>query len=92
MNNLNKFYKECYNLIQNKELIFYKLLIKFIILNQNNNLKKNLIFKKEIFQDKVLLELLKNVKINLMKYFMQLNILNNQKIKQILLNYKQDNK
>ena len=37
----------------------------FINLKLNNNLKMNLIFKKEIYQEKVLLELLNNVKVKL---------------------------
>ena len=52
----------------------------------------NLIFKKELNQEKVLLELLKNVKVNLMINIMQLNQLNNKKDKLILMNYKLDNK
>ena len=60
---------ECYNIILMKDLIFNKFQIKFIILKINNNLKKNLIFKKDNIQDKELLELLKNVKVNLLIYF-----------------------
>ena len=64
----------------------------FIILKLNQNLKMNLIFKKELYQEKVLLELLKIVKVNLIINNMQLNILNNQKVILILMNYKLDNK
>ena len=64
----------------------------FIILKLNNNLKMNLILKKELYQEKVLLELLKIVKVKLIINNMQLNILNNQKDKLILMNYKLDNK
>ena len=52
----------------------------------------NLIFKKDNYQEKVLLELLKNVKVKLIMNIMQLNILNNQKVILILMNYKLDNK
>ena len=52
----------------------------------------NLIFKKELYQEKVLLELLNNVKVKLIINIMQLNILNNKKNKLILMNYKLDNK
>ena len=53
----------------------------------------NLIFKKELYQEKVLLELLNNVKVKLIIInIMQLNILNNQKVILILMNYKLDNK
>ena len=52
----------------------------------------NLIFKKELNQEKVLLELLDNVKVKLIINNMQLNILNNQKLMLILMNYKLDNK
>ena len=52
----------------------------------------NLIFKKELHWEKVLLELLKNVKVKLIINNMQLNILNNQKVILILMNYKLDNK
>ena len=63
-------------------------------LKLNQNLKMNLIFKKELYQEKVLLELLNNVKVKLiiMINIMQLNILNNQKVILILMNYKLDNK
>ena len=55
----------------------------------NFNLKMNLIFKKELYQEKVLLELLKNVNVKLIINIMQLN---NQKLILILMNYKLDNK
>ena len=45
----------------------------FIHLKLNNNLKMNLIFKKDNYQEKVLLELLKNVKVKLIINIMQLN-------------------
>ena len=40
-------------------------MIVFINLKLNNNLKMNLIFKKELYQEKVLLELLNNVKVKI---------------------------
>ena len=52
----------------------------------------NLILKKELYQEKVNLELLKIVKVKLIIKIMQLNILNNQKVILILMNYKLDNK
>ena len=52
----------------------------------------NLIFKKDNSQEKVLLELLKIVKVKLIINNMQLNMLNNQKVILILMNYKLDNK
>ena len=52
----------------------------------------NLILNKELYQEKVLLELLNNVKVKLIINIMQLNILNNQKVILILMNYKLDNK
>ena len=64
-------------------------MIIFIDLKLNNNLKMNLIFKKELYQEKVLLELLKIVKVKLIILIMQLN---NQKLILILMNYKLDNK
>ena len=63
----------------------------FINLKLNNNLKMNLIFKKELYQEKVNMKLLNNVKVKLI-IIMQLNILNNQKLILILMNYKLDNK
>ena len=56
----------------------------FINLKLNYNLKMNLIFKKEMYQEKVLLELLKNVLVNMIINIMQLNELNNKKNKLIL--------
>ena len=50
----------------------------------NITLNKNLILIKELCQEKVLLELLKNALVNLIIFIMQLNELNNKKIKQIL--------
>ena len=50
----------------------------------NFNLKMNLIFKKELNQEKELLELLKNVLVNMIIIIMQLNELNNQNNKQNL--------
>ena len=64
----------------------------FTNLKLNQNLKMNLIFKKEFTQEKVLLELLKIVKVKLIINNMQLNMLNNQKVILILMNYKLDNK
>ena len=61
-------------------------------LKVNNNLKMNLILVKEVYQEKVLLELLKIVLVKLIRNIMQLNILNNQKVILILMNYKLDNK
>ena len=52
----------------------------------------NLIFKKEFNQEKVLLELLKNVKVNLIIIIMELNQYKDNKDKLILMNYKLDNK
>ena len=43
----------------------------------NINLKMNLILKKELNQEKVLLVLLKNVLVNLIMIIMQLNEFNN---------------
>ena len=64
----------------------------FTNLKLNQNLKMNLIFKKELYQDKVLLELLKIVKVKLIINNMQLNILNNKKVILISMKYKLDNK
>ena len=44
----------------------------------------NLILKKELYQEKVLLELLKNVLVNMIIIIMQLNELNKINTKQIL--------
>ena len=64
----------------------------FTNLKLNQNLKMNLILIKELYQEKVLLELLKIVKVKLIINNMQLNMLNNKKDKLILMNYKLDNK
>ena len=50
----------------------------------NINLNKNLILIKELYQEKVLLELLKNVLVIMIIIIMQLNELNNKKNKLIL--------
>ena len=50
----------------------------------------NLIIIKELNQEKELLELLKDVKVNLIIKIMQLNMLNKLKDKLIFQNYKQD--
>ena len=63
----------------------------YIILKINKILKMNLILNKELNQDKVHLELLKNVNLNQINNIMQLNEFNNKKIKLILENYKLDN-
>ena len=52
----------------------------------------NLIFKKEFNQEKVLLELLKNVLVIMIIFIMQLNELNKINNKQILKKLKQDYK
>ena len=74
------------------DLILNKHYNIFIILKLNQNLEMNLIFKKELYQEKVLLELLKIVKVKLIINNMQLNMLNNQKVILILMNCKLDNK
>ena len=56
MNYLNNYYNKCLNLIIDKELKYNKFQIKFIILKIKKNLNKNLIFKKDNFQDKEILE------------------------------------
>ena len=58
----------------------------------NINSNKNLILIKELYQEKVLLELLKNVLVNLIINIMQLNELNNKKNKLILKKLKLDYK
>ena len=58
-------------------------------LKVNNNLIMNLILIKELYQEKVLLVLLKNVKVKLMINIMQLN---KQKLILILMKYKLYNK
>ena len=50
----------------------------------NINLNKNLILLKELYQEKVLLELLKNVLVIMIINIMQLNELNNKKNNLIL--------
>ena len=60
-----------------KDIILLKYKTKYINSKVNINLKMNLILVKELYQEKVLLELLKNVKVKLMIFIMQLNILNN---------------
>ena len=52
----------------------------------------NLIFKKELYQEKVLLELLRNVLVIMIIFIMQLNELNNKKDKLIIKKLKQDYK
>ena len=52
----------------------------------------NLILIKELNQEKVNLELLKNVLVNIIIIIMQLNELNNKNHKQILKKYKLDYK
>ena len=51
-------------------------MIIFINLKLNYNLKMNLILIKELYQEKVLLELLKNVLVIMIIFIMQLNELN----------------
>ena len=58
----------------------------------NINLNKILILLKELYQEKVLLELLKNVLVNMIIIIMQLNELNNKKNELILKKLKQDYK
>ena len=58
----------------------------------NINLKMNLILNKELYQEKVLLVLLKNVLVNLIIIIMQLNELNKINIKLILKKLKLDYK
>ena len=50
----------------------------------NINLNKNLILLKELYYEKVILELLKNVLVIMIIFIMQLNELNNKKDKLIL--------
>ena len=65
--NINRLFKECYNLIINKDLILIKLNKSFIILKINKNLNENLILIIKIIlnQEKDHLELLKNIKVKL---------------------------
>ena len=58
----------------------------------NIDLNKNLILIKELYQEKVLLELLKNVLVIMIIFIMQLNELNKINNKQILKKLKQDYK
>ena len=58
----------------------------------NFNLKMNLIFQKDFYQEKVLLELSKNVLVNMIIFIMQLNELNKINKKQLLKKLKQDYK
>ena len=58
----------------------------------NINLNKNLILLKELYQEKVHLELLKNVLVNIIIFIMQLNELNKINNKLILNKLKQDYK
>ena len=67
-------------------------MIIFINLKLNYNLKMNLILIKELYQEKVLLELLKNVLVIMIINIMQLNEFNNKKNKLILKKLKQDYK
>ena len=64
----------------------------FIYLKLNVNFKMNLIFKKELYQEKVLLELLNNVKVKLIINNMQLNQFKDNNINLVLMKYKLDNK
>ena len=54
----------------------------------NFNLNKNLILQKEFYQEKVLLELSKNVLVNMIIFFMQLNKYKKMKDLLILMKYK----
>ena len=65
-----------------KDIIWNKYKVKYIDLRMNINLKMNLILIKELYQEKVLLVLLKNVLVNIIIFNMQLNELN--KINNIL--------
>ena len=89
--NINKLFKECYNLTINKDIIWIILNKSFINLKINNNLNKNLILIIKIIlnQEKEHLELLKNVKVKLILIIMQLNKLN---LILILVKYKLYNK
>ena len=75
-----------------KDIIQNRYNKKYISLRMNINLKKNLILVKELYQEKVLLELLKNVLVIMIIFIMQLNELNNKKNKLILKKLKQDYK
>ena len=67
-----------------KDILLHKYNKKYISLEININLKMNLILKKELYQEKVLLVLLENVLVNLIMIIMQLNELNKIKNKLIL--------
>ena len=67
-----------------KDIIQNKYKVKYIDLIMNIDLNKNLILVKELYQEKVLLELLKNVLVIMIIFIMQLNELNNKKNKLIL--------
>ena len=60
-----------------KDIILNKYSKEYISLKMNINLKMNLILLKELYQEKVLLELLKNVLVIMIIFIMQLNELNN---------------
>ena len=60
----------------------------FINLKLKNNLMMNLILIKELYQEKVLLELLNNVKVKLIINIMQLNELNKLILKKLKQDYK----
>ena len=57
MKYLNKSLIKCYNMILIKDIIQNKYKKKYINLKMNFNLNKNLIFQKELYQEKDLLEL-----------------------------------
>ena len=67
-----------------KDKILHQYNKKYTSLKMNINLKMNLILIKELYQEKVLLELLKNVLVIMIIFIMQLNELNNKKNKLIL--------
>ena len=67
-----------------KDIILNNYNKKYISLKMNINLKMNLILVKELYQEKVLLELLKNVLVNMIIFIMQLNKLNKINNKLIL--------
>ena len=56
-----------------KDIISNKYKVNYINLKMNINLKRNLILVKELYQEKVLLELLKNVLVIMIIFIMQLN-------------------
>ena len=75
----------------NKEMIFNKLKNLFIILKLKKNLMMNLILIKEKNQEKEILELFENSKVNKPRVNknMQLNVLKHNKDKWILVKFKQ---